>query len=256
MITAPTPAPTETYTYYIDNFVNVNTTTSTETTTNTLTNEFRPGVNTSTNTNTTTNTLTKYNQLVTTNTSTSTSTNTSTNTATNTTTTTQTYIDGEGNPTGDGSGTLGNAEIEITLGGGVYGGTDGSGNVDGINNNPGLDMPLFVLEYDILNDQYDAEGQYLGAGGKVGGLEIEIEQTYDMDLDRVFGNGNAETGYLDDDPTDQGGKAIELDFVQTQDIVQDITVEVELIQDFTQVQEIQQTINQPIAATGTRLKSE
>ena len=45
----------------------------------------------------------------------------------------------------------------------------------------------------------------------------------------------------------------DFEFVQPDlDIVQDITVEVEMIQDFTQVQEIEQTINQPIAATGTR----
>ena len=143
-------------------------------------------------------------------------------------------LDGSGDPTGDSTGTLGEYVQDITYGGGDFGGTDGSGNVDGVNNNVGQDMPFLEVEYNIL---YGTQGNEIAGTppGVSGGLDVDIEQTFDLDLDTVFDL-----------------QSVEQTFEQNLDFEQDITVEVELIQDFTQTIEIEQTIDQPIAATGTR----
>ena len=96
----------------------------------------------------------------------------------------------------------------------------------------------------------------MGTAATPGGLQIEIEQEYMLDLDRVYGFGNSDDP-LGADSTGQGNKSITLTYEQPNvEIVQDIFVEVELIQDFTQTQDIVQEVSQPIAATGTRLVSE
>ena len=203
--------------------------------------------------------MTLYNQLVSTNTSTSTSTNTATNTSTNTNTTTQTYVDSDGEYEYDITNDLGDYAQTITLGGGIYASGD-DGLVEGVNNNVGQDMPQLVLEYNIL---YDGEniGDTGNQASRPGGLKMDIEQTWDLDLDRVYGEGGLDDPYSSGvgsgDPTGQGSKELnDYEMIQYDlAIVQDITVEVERIQDFTQVQEIEQSISQPIAATGTRLKS-
>ena len=123
------------------------------------------------------------------------------------------------------------------------------------NNNAGANMPQLELEYNIL---FDDDGPLAGTPATPGGLQIEIDQTFDLDLDRVYGAGNINDPFSQgdgsNDPSGQGSKVLnDFEFVQQNlPIVQDITVEVEMIQDFTQVQEIEQTINQPIAATATR----
>jgi len=136
------------------------------------------------------------------------------------------------------------------LGGGIYS-DQADGTVDGLNFNVGQDMPQVALEYNVI---YDG-GTYLGNPNipvrNAGGLVIEIDQTWDLDLDQLYNPSVY-------DPNIAGGnKSIVQTYVQPDvAIVQDIIVEVELIQDFTQVQEIVQSVSQPIAATGTRLVSE
>jgi hypothetical protein len=190
--------------------------------------------------------LTAYNEVVSTNTSTSTSTNTNTSTSTNTSTTTQTYVDSEGNYEYDITNDLGDYVQTITLGGGIYSDQD-DGTVGGLNFNVGQDIPQVALEYNIIYDS----GSYDGEANRAGGLVIEIDQTWDLDLDQLYNPGAYDANI------EGGNKSIVQTYVQPDvAIVQDIIVEVESIQDFTQVQEIVQSVSQPIAATGTRLVSE
>jgi hypothetical protein len=193
--------------------------------------------------------LTAYNEVISTNTSTSTSTNTNTSTSTNTSTTTQTYVDGDGNYEYDTSNSLGDVVQTITLGGGIYS-DQADGLVNGVNfgsdgtdGGLSIDLPQLELVYDIY---YDTPGQ-ANVAATPGGLVIEIDQTWDLDLDSLYNPGNAPGGT----------KELVQTYVQPDvAIVQDIFVEVEGIQDFTQVQEIIQSVSQPIAATGTRLVNE
>ena len=259
---APTPAPTETYSVdvVVPTVVNVNTTTQTNTTTNTITGVYLPNTNTNTNTttNTSTTTLTRY----VTNTSTSTATATNTNTSTNTTTNTATKTYGTD---ADNDGFLQTTEINPSGNAYLF--------VDELDNQTANFEQEITQTFTFLQGAYDADAGPENIPGTPDGSimqVVEIEQpVYAIDAFNDYNLPNGGTSVDDgvtildanievvSGPDMDGWFTITQDIAQeiNQDIVQDVFYETDLVQDFIQTQEINQTytVDEIVTETRTRL---
>ena len=231
----------------------------TNTTTNTVTGVYLPNTNTNTNTttNTSTTTLTRY----VTNTSTSTATATNTNTTTNTTTNTATKTFGTD---ADSDGFLQTSEIDPTGSDFLF--------VDELDNQTANFEQDIVQEFTFLQGAYGADaGPENIVGAPDGSIMqvVEIEQpVYAIDAFNEYNLPNGGVSVDDgntildanitvvDGPNADGWFTITQDIAQeiNQDIVQDVFYEMELVQDFIQTQEINQTYTADEIVTETRTR--
>jgi hypothetical protein len=233
---------------------------------------YLPNTNTNTNTSTqtNTNTLTRFNTNTNTNTSTATNTSTSTNTSTTTSSVTQTYGTDDNNDgvlqaselNADGSGTdfLWTDATELAENNGV--GTNGNGYYDQVIEQT---IEQMIVQGDSTLSFYNPESGLTTFGdGNI--ITQEISQDV-WSLLAEWNEGNntvlneSVVNYESVTPDGGGWYEIEmLDITQVfdQQIVQDVFYEKELIQDFTQTQDISQSyyVDEIRTATATRLVSE
>ena len=215
--------------------------------------------NTNTSTNTSTTTLTRF--VTNTNTSTSTATNTTTSTNTNTTTNTATQTFGTD---ADSDGFLQTSEIDPS--GSDYLFVDEADNqTANFEQDINQDFEFEFIQGGADANTYAAESQ-TPDGTFVQDITIQ-QPVYDID---AFNDYNVPGNLSQDDlttelcanitvisgPDADGYFEISQDFVQeiNQDIVQDVYYEMDLVQEFIQTQEINQTYVADVIQTETRTR--